>query len=166
MKTRFVEVTNDNRNWGKFLLGEFTSDEMAYRSKIDELRLVASRGWTPQHILVFDLQTGEGGWFRLGGFAKYDLQKHRIWVCPMFEPFLTYLYEWFKEGKNPFEVPELIDIPDAPFEMSGYRRPGQGDDDVLDAVKTAIASQCSCHEAGCLHDQIREVVRTYKPEAG
>jgi len=42
----------------------------------------------------------------------------------MFEPFLEHLYSWVREGKKPFDLPEFIDIKDAPFAMSGYRRPG------------------------------------------
>jgi len=67
MKTKIIEVTNNELNWGKFLLGEFTEEELAYRSKIDEGFLIRGRGWGPEHILVFDLQTGEGAWFKLGG---------------------------------------------------------------------------------------------------
>lgn len=163
MRTKIVEATNNNFNWGKFLLGDFDVDELSYRSLIDQGLLIRGRGWGPGHLLVFDLQTGEGSWFRLGGYAKHDLDKHRIWVCPMFEPFLEYLYRWHSEGKDPFDLPGLLDIKDAPPAMSGYRRSGP-EDDIIDHVKTAIAAQCSCHHAGCLHDKIREVLRTYNPE--
>lgn len=124
MRTKIVEVTNNNLNWGKFLLGDFDAVELSYRSKIDGNLLIRGRGWSAGHILVFDLQTGEGAWFLPGGLAKYDLDKHRIWVCPMYEPFLEYLYNWVREKKDPFSLPEVIDIKDAPFAMSGYRRNG------------------------------------------
>lgn len=119
MKTRLVEVTNGPLNWGKFLLGTFDS-EWEYRSVIDSTPLVAGRGWDRKSILLLDLQTGEGAIFYPGGYAKADLDKHKIWVCPMFEPFLTWLYK----QPDPFAIPAHVDLPDAPFAMQGYRRSG------------------------------------------
>jgi len=119
MKTKIVEVTNGPRNWGKFLICAFDS-ELDYRSVVDDRRMIASRGWGPEHVLVLDLQTGEGAMFRLGGLASADLDKHRIWVCPMFEPFLTWLYQ----QPDPFAIPAHVDLPEAEFAMAGYRRPG------------------------------------------
>lgn len=124
MKTKFVEVTNNKLNWGKFLIGDLDKEELAYRSKVDDTLLVQGRGWGPGHLFVFDLQTGEGAWFKLGGYAASDLNKHRIWVCPMFEPFLDWLYEQHRQGVDPFSIPDLIDLPDAEFALAGYRRPG------------------------------------------
>jgi hypothetical protein len=46
-----------------------------------------------------------------------------IWVCPMFEPFLTWLYK----QPDPFAIPAHVDLPDAPFAMQGYRRSGPVD---------------------------------------
>jgi hypothetical protein len=43
--------------------------------------------------MVTDLQTGEGAIFRPGGLASYDLDKHQLWVCVLFEDFLTWLYK-------------------------------------------------------------------------
>ena len=45
------------------------------------------------HLVVLDLQTGEGAIFMPGGLAAADLDKHGIWVCPLFEPFLAWLYK-------------------------------------------------------------------------
>jgi len=120
MKTKLVEVTNGERNWGKFLLGAFDS-ELEYRSVIDQRPLIRGRGWSSKHLLVLDLQTGEGAIFCLGGYAKADLDKHRVWVCPMFEPFLTWLYQ----QHDPFAIPAHVDLPNAEFAISGYRRPGK-----------------------------------------
>lgn len=97
MITKFVEVSN-TFNWGKFLVCRFTPEEWAVRSEVDPgQRLLAGRGWSQQHLWVLDLQTGEGAYFRPGGLAKADLERHRIWVCPMYEVFLGVLYahpEW------------------------------------------------------------------------
>lgn len=119
MKIKLVEVTNGPANWGKFLIGQF-DDEWSYKSVIDGAPLLSCRGWSPKHVLVLDLQTGEGAMFLPGGFAKADLDKHCVWVCPLFEPFLTWLYA----QPDPFAISAHVDLPDAPFAMSGYRRPG------------------------------------------
>lgn len=121
MKTRFIEVTNGHAaNWGKFLVGVFDERELAHRSVIDHRPLVWGRGWGPGHVFVLDLQTGEGATFKMGGIASADLEKHRVWVCPLFEPFLAWLYV----QPDPLAIPAHVDLPDAPFAFSGYRRPG------------------------------------------
>ncbi len=122
MKTKFVEVTNQNRNWGKFLLIRFDS-EFEYVSQMQPgFKLLGSIGWAPEHLIVFDLQTCEGAAFRPGGSAHHDLEKHRIWVCPMAEPFLEWLYR--QDLKDLEKLPGILDLPDAEFAMYGYRRPG------------------------------------------
>jgi hypothetical protein len=125
MKTVFVEATNKEMNWGKFMLAKFDEDEWARRSAIDSGSLVAGRGWSSDHILVLDLQTGEGAFFKPGGYAHADLEKHKIWVCPLFEPFL----EWLYTLPDPMSAPRSIDLPNAPFDFRGYRRPGPQPDD-------------------------------------
>ena len=70
---------------------------------------------------MLDLQTGEGAIFRPGGNAHADLQKHRIWCCPLFEPFLEWLYKHNLENID--ELPKHVDLA-AEFELFGYRRPG------------------------------------------
>jgi hypothetical protein len=124
MKTVIVEATSDGGNWGKFLVARFT-DEWHHRSALPEnqyLPLLTLCGWGGEHIWVADLQTGEGALFRPGGYPKADLAKHRIWVCPLFEPFLTWLYEQNLGDLD--QLPASISLPNAPFAFSGYRRPG------------------------------------------
>jgi hypothetical protein len=127
MKTQIVEVTNGQRNWGKFLIGQFDEKEFARGSVLPgyetKTPLVFQRGWGSDHFLVLDLETGEGAMFHIPGSATADLNKHQIWVCPMFEPFLEWLYANWKGG----DLPPLVDLPDAPFAMSGYRRKGQAE---------------------------------------
>lgn len=71
---------------------------------------------------VLDLQTGEGAFFRPGGYAAADLEKHRVWVCPLFEPFLEWLYR--QDLTDLGQLPRLVELPDAEFAMRGYRRAG------------------------------------------
>lgn len=92
MRTKFIEATN-GINWGKFAVCRFEPDEIVRESVIFPGRpVLLARGWSGDELLVIDLETCEGAAFRHGGYAKADLQKHKIWVCPLFEPFLTWLY--------------------------------------------------------------------------
>src|SRR5260370_36921520 len=108
MQTVFIEATNRKDpsnpgiNWGKFLVGRFTLDEWKHRSEVAlrpgllgwNISLLEAIGWSEKHhVFVMDLQTGEGAIFRHGGDAQADLEKHQILVCPLFEPFLTWLYK-------------------------------------------------------------------------
>ena len=146
MKIKLVEVTNGIANWGKFLLGAFDT-EWEYKSVIDGNSIIAGRGWSRDHILVLDLQTGEGAMFRLGGSAKADLDQHKIWVCPMYEPFLTWLYAQAGfHGTAGFwdELPAHVDLPDAEFAFAGYRRPGprpDGDDALRERLKLRLSEK-------------------------
>lgn len=130
METKIVEAVNKigggYGNWGKFLVGKFT-DEWGRRRAIPgapdlAMPLLTQVGWTQDHFLVLDLQTGEGAVFRHGGLAEADLHKHRVWVCPLFEPFLAWLYG--QDVSDLQALPDHVVLPGAPFEMRGYRRPG------------------------------------------
>jgi hypothetical protein len=122
MITRIVEVTNDF-NWGKFMLCRFTPEEWAQKSVIDTGRpLLRTLGWVPHNLWVLDLQTGEGALFYPGGVSSSDLRKHRIWVCPMFEPFLEWLYA--QDLSDLEKIPTPVILKDAPSALYGYRRQG------------------------------------------
>lgn len=135
MKTKIIEATNGPRNWGKFMLGRFT-EEWHRDSQVAPGRppdgdgpgwrypLLRSIGWQLDALLVLDLQTGEGVIFTPGGLASADLEKHRIWVCPLFEPFLAWLYE--QDLSDLDRLPDHVDLPDAPFQWRGHRRSGPG----------------------------------------
>ncbi len=128
---KFIEATNAEGgggiNWGKFMVARFEDSEWAVRAAIDGLGLIGGRGWSPSHLIVFDLQTGEGAMFLPGGSPKHDLDKHRIWVCPMFEPFLAWLYK--QDLSDLGSLPALVrfDETEAPSAMVGYRRGGRGE---------------------------------------
>jgi hypothetical protein len=147
MITKFIEASSAG-NWGKFMLARFTPEEWAYRSAVDERPLIHARGWASWHIMIFDMQTGEGALFRPGGLARADLRKHQIWVCPLFEPFLEWLYT---QDVADFEaLPASIELPDAPFSFSGYRRPGP------DLPPGVNCSQCggrlpASYTGDCIH---------------
>jgi len=121
MQSKFMEVTNNSKNWGKFLLMRLDS-EWEYRSAFTGRSLLGEVGWDRTNIIVLDLQTGEGARFKPGGLAVADLEKHRIWVCPMYEPFLNWLYK--QDLTDLSKLPDSLDIPDAEFAMVGYRRKG------------------------------------------
>ncbi len=122
MQTKIIEATN-RFNWGKFLLGKLDHE---WQARIDEGRLLLQQlGWgqSDKRLWVLDLQTGEGAYFRLGGLARHDLQKHRIWVCPMYEPFLTWLYQ--QDCSDLDKLPSMIELLGAEIALYGYRRPGR-----------------------------------------
>lgn len=130
MRTHLVEVTQNREsgfNWGKFLLGRFDDNEWDHPSDMlgpYAASLIGSQGWGREHMLVLDLATGEGAIFRPGGVARADLDKHKVWVCPMFEPFLEHMYAWIRDGRDAFDLPDVVELPDAQPEMQGYRRQG------------------------------------------
>jgi hypothetical protein len=125
MQTKIIEATN-RINWGKFLLGRFDS-EWERQSEVDGRPLLRSLGWSPAapHLWVLDLQTGEGAYFQAApyGHAKHDLNKHRIWVCPLFEPFLTWVY--VQDLTDLDKLPSMVELPGAESAIYGYRRPGR-----------------------------------------
>jgi addiction module HigA family antidote len=131
MKTRFIEATNGPCNWGKFVVGRFDHDEIGRPSHVDPGRypLLRKIGWHDDTIWVLDLQTREGAAFTPGGHAKADLDKSRVWVCPLFEPFLTWL--WQQDLSDLDALPSHVDLPKAPFALHGYRRDGRAPGEYL-----------------------------------
>lgn len=127
MRTYLFEATQSidgAGNWGKFMVGVMDV-EWEWHSKISDhpSPLLRQRGWTPRHIWVLDLQTGEGACFRHGGHASADLNNHAIWVCPLYEPFLAWLYTQDLANLDELSA-SVVQLPDAPFAIFGYRRPG------------------------------------------
>jgi hypothetical protein len=133
VKTKMIEaVQSAGRpgNWGKFLVGVFDERERAHESRVDPGReLLAACGWwgtATSNLWVLDLQTGEGAFLNPHGSANADLARHRVWVCPMYEPFLEWLYAAFRAdpGLDIAGLPDVVELPDAEFALAGYRRPG------------------------------------------
>lgn len=123
MHVKFIEATNKDMNWGKFVVCRFDKDEWERRSAIDPGRsILATRGWSPDNIWVLDLETREGAAFKPGGLAAADLQKHKVWVCPLYQPFLEWLYT--QDLSDLGRLPAMVNLPEAPFAMYGHRRPG------------------------------------------
>lgn len=128
-----VQCKDSPGNWGKFIVMRL-SDEWKVTSEVNrqfcekagvdpgQRPLLSVIGWSQDLILVFDLQTGEGAFFKPGGLASADLNKHRIWVCPLFEPFLSWLYT--QDLADLSTLPNLVELPNAEFDFRGYRRPG------------------------------------------
>jgi hypothetical protein len=126
MHTKIIEVTN-GFNWGKFLVGRLDERELLTESLIDPgANLLRSIGYSPFNVIVIDLQTQEGACFYPRGHAGADLKKHRVWVCPMFEPFLAWLYK--QDCHDVRGLPNMVTLTqEETFQhtaMWGYRRPG------------------------------------------
>lgn len=132
MKTYQFEATHGQvpGNWGKFAVG-VPDEEWDWTSGVDEGRpLLDACGWdrgVPM-VWVFDIQTGESCFIRIGGSAHADLQRHRVWVCPLFEPWLEWLYDALRGHRDLnarlAELPQVVEFPDAGFAFAGYRRVG------------------------------------------
>lgn len=133
MQCHFIEVTQDalgGFNWGKFMLARFTAEQWTARSALPAAQgqlLLAGRGMWHDDVLVLDLETGEGAIFQpRHGLAGADLTRHQILVCPLFEPFLEWLYGYRPARPEAWwsELPDLVELPAAPGGLYGYRRPG------------------------------------------
>jgi hypothetical protein len=136
MKIKFIEAVNVDRfggtfNWGKFCLFQFDAElrhpsmlqlddpeEDAIQRKYPLLTLI---GYSHKNIIVFDLQTREGAAFIPAGYAEADLNAKKIWVCPMYEPFLTWLYTQDCSDIN--KLPSVVKLP-FEGEFRGFRRAG------------------------------------------
>lgn len=128
MQTVFVEATqaiSGGFNWGKFAVARFGPAEWIRPAHLGGpgRSLLTRCGWSADHTWVMDLQTGEGVFIRPGGSASADLAKHQVWVCPMFEPFLTWLYD--QDLTRLADLPPLVELPKAEASFAGYRRPGR-----------------------------------------
>jgi hypothetical protein len=141
--THLMEAGNDF-NHGKFMLCQLEVKELAAHSALpgyeDKLffQLGGSRKFNGRNFFVIDMQTGEGAAFSLrphsdtptgaAGAAKFELNKHKIWVCPMFEPFLCWLFaQDIAVGTDITKLPRYVHL-DAEASMLGYRRSGPDDE--------------------------------------
>jgi len=136
MKTKVIEAT-DQINWGRFMVGVLDHEREAV-SQVDGMP-VCGRRWDQRTIFVMDLVTGEGAMFGPWGLAAADLQKHAIWVCPLFEPWLEWLY-----ARHPFtldELPAVVNLdPTVTAKhnaLSGYRRAGPSAEERAQVEKSA-----------------------------
>jgi hypothetical protein len=177
MHGRFIEATQAGpngeggalANHGKFYVGRFDGIDWRWPSFVTDgeppaRSLLAATGWGREHILVLDVQTGEGAMFRHGGHAKADLDKHRVWVCPMFEPFLTWLYT--QDLTDLTALPEVIQLPDAPFAVSGYRRAGEdiiSTEEIIEATRV-FATYIATNVEGEGSDAAREWLAEHPEE--
>ena len=127
MTSRIIEATQ-GFNHGKFMLCRFDAREWSHPSALEGGSLLRRRGWTEESLWVLDLQTGEGACFAPGGMPSADLNKHAIWVCPLYEPFLAWLYR--QDLRELDALPALVTLSpsEAPAAMCGYRRPGPSAD--------------------------------------
>ena len=127
MITHFVEVT-DGFAYGKFLVCRMTGEELSTWSAMPEapegqrlLTYGGRRRFNERTTLVIDLQLGTGLAWPLSdgliGMRHYtrehfdrDLAPH---VCPMYLPFVLWLYEqgkWARGAGDITEIPRYLDL--------------------------------------------------------
>lgn len=118
MQTHFIEATDEHQfNHGKFMLGRFTPEQWTLKSALPDYPnpLLRGRGWGARHLFIMDLETGEGAMFHMVGTDRdmsHQLQeRHQIWVCPMFEPFLWWLVTQDLEDLS--KLPRFVQLTDA-----------------------------------------------------
>jgi hypothetical protein len=142
MITQFIEATNfydGGLNWGKFLLCKFDDRDWSYQATEADGALLSvmpggRESWNPEtSIFVVDLQTGEGSRFDLRTEPVAQLERHKIWVCPLFEPFLKWLFREIQSrppGPGRFELTTLPAVAKFPASsaLAGYRRAGPCDE--------------------------------------
>lgn len=126
MRTKIIEATQSRDggfNWGKFLVGRMDTEWGRISAVGPSGRILLDAcGWSRDFLWILDLQTGEGVFVRPGGSAHADLDKHQVWVCPMFEPFLAWLYQ--QDLTDLDALDDLVELPSVPGALAGYRRPG------------------------------------------
>ncbi len=117
MRTRFIEATNGHF-WGKFLVGQFDEDEWGLKSatlvrpgqrksRVEHGLLGAWCGWSKDHFLLLDLETGNGTIWLPFGLVPYDVEKREPGrVCPLYLSTLLWLYEWV-ERRGWFDLDAL-----------------------------------------------------------
>ena len=139
MRVKIIEATQgieSGYNWGKFMVITL-DEELMTPSALVAGRVLAMRGWSGREVIVIDLETCEGAAFNPGGLASADLNKHRVWVCILFEPFLQWLYQ--QDLRDITKLPSIIELPEVPPEMHGYRREGPLADPSLQALLRQMA---------------------------
>jgi hypothetical protein len=113
-------------NWGLFMVLVPDGNEWSWQSKVvPSLEPVLGNfGWTPQHVIVMDIRTGEAAIFNpASGQPKVELDEHRIYTSPHFKPFLEWLYA--QDIEHLWQAPGVVtELPDATFAMRGWREIG------------------------------------------
>lgn len=122
MITRFVEVT-DGWMYGKFLVCRMDAEELATPSEMPDARhgerlLVhgGRRRFNDHSTLVIDLQLGTAAAWPLQGLMEAYESEH-LWhlhVCPMYRPFVRWLYEqgrWAMGAGDITEIPRYLEVP-------------------------------------------------------
>ena len=82
MRTKIVEGTTPDGLYLKAMVGRFDSDDWGRVALITAealgigTSLLRQEGWSDQHFVILDLSgPGNGGIFKMGGLADYDLNK-------------------------------------------------------------------------------------------
>lgn len=118
MITKIIEGS-DGALYGKWLVGQLDQIELGATTALPGFE-GTQRIWTfggarkfgahPGARLVLDLQTSQGGVFipDSKSSADADLDKSKLWVCPLFRQFFCWLYQ--QDVSDVSALPSFIDL--------------------------------------------------------
>jgi hypothetical protein len=148
VKSKFLEVTN-KANWAKLQLLQWEPSDLARPSLVQKGKVLLNavqvrRGDAADPltaVFVRDLQTQEGCEFYPSPEAdcKTQLDMHRVWVCPLFYPFVSWLFANYQGDVT--SLPDLVELADSKKqEYQGYRRPGEEMEPITQIRKKLLAA--------------------------
>lgn len=153
MRRQFIEVSDD-MNWGKMELQQLEPSDMEVMSLVKAgaplLTAIETQRRSSadplKQVRIWDLQTGEGAVFTpaRGEDPKAQLDQHRVWVCPLFLPFVRWLFR--QDCTDITALPRLVEFPEGDVcHLQGYRRGGPDitafgvvRDKVVEALRLAV----------------------------
>lgn len=109
MKTKVIEVEEPVPGfWCKFMIGVFT-DEWGHRPVVDApeyeaTSLLRQLGWSRDHYLILDLESGQGAIFHRGSHPEWDERTKGLSRNPMLVP----LWKWLQTQ----DLDRIQDFPD------------------------------------------------------
>lgn len=123
MITKLIETT-DMFNHGKFLVGQMEGFELTQYLAIkdDGRQLSHVLHASPSKFWVLDCATCEGAFFDFSNDAYYQLERHQVWVCPMFPLFLEWAFEKFKQEPNVLNWDSLVNLKQGKHNALSRRR--------------------------------------------
>jgi len=111
------------KNYGTFAVGRLGSEELRQESAYyPGSSALGQRKYDERKLWAMDMVTCEGAAFDPKADLVSQLERHQIWVCVLYEPFLRWLGQ--QDLRDLSILPRKVDLPDVPPALVGYRRTG------------------------------------------